>query len=70
MQEIEKGPAGTFKMGNERVLFDGSYYKTAALQDAVQRILPHVDWPSIHKKDNRIGVRWDTVCMQQLLGST
>ena len=53
--------SGAVSMGNPRVLMDGSYFRSAALLDAVSRAMPLVDWEQVHSKDNRIGVRWDTV---------
>lgn len=52
---------GSLNMSLPTVIFAASYYRTAALVDCVDRVLPTVDWRAIHALDNRIPMTWDTV---------
>ena len=48
-------------MSHPHVVFGGSYYKTTALLDCVERVLPRIDWHEMFRRDRRIPINWDTV---------
>lgn len=56
-----KTQPGAVPISHPHVIFGGSYYKTTALLDCMDRVLPQVDWHEVYAKDRRIPVNWDTV---------
>jgi hypothetical protein len=56
-----KQQPGAMEISHPHVVYGGSYYRSTALLDCVDRVLPTVNWKEIHARDNRIPINWDTV---------